>query len=78
MQIIKREADAVEDWVRKDKILHSMRDHYWHTHLIMGGMYGIYQKNETMIHTFDKLRTKMIMSGNEDDQDNLKVLTLFE
>jgi len=36
-------------------------------------MFGIYHKNETVIRTFDKLRTTLFTSGNRDDQDSLEV-----
>ena len=37
-----REAAAVQEWIRSDKSLHVMRDHYWHLQKpIIGGCWGI-------------------------------------
>lgn len=36
-----REKHAVDEWIESDKGLHIMRDHPYHTSLIMGGMWGM-------------------------------------
>lgn len=36
-----REKEAVDEWLESDKGLHIMRDHPYHTSLIMGGMWGM-------------------------------------
>ena len=36
-----REKAAVDEWLLSDKGLHIMRDHPYHTSLIMGGMWGM-------------------------------------
>ena len=38
VDIYKREEDAVQDWIRTNKTLHSMRDHPDHGAVILGGM----------------------------------------
>ena len=40
-RISQREVDAVNEWVDSGKILHIMRDHPHHGHMIMGGMWGM-------------------------------------
>lgn len=40
-RITNREAVAVFEWVNSSKDLHIMRDHPFHTELIMGGMWGL-------------------------------------
>ena len=39
VDIYKREEDAVQDWIRTNKTLHSMRDHPDHGALVLGGMW---------------------------------------
>lgn len=36
-----REKAAVDEWLKSDKDFHIMRDHPWHTALIMAGMWGV-------------------------------------
>ena len=36
-----REKLAVDEWLESDKSFHIMRDHPWHTALILGGMWGV-------------------------------------
>jgi len=40
-RLTNREAQAVGEWARTDKVLHIMRDHPMHTEPIMGGMWGV-------------------------------------
>lgn len=47
--ILLREKLAVNEWLRSDCILHIMRDHPWHNHLIQGGMFGVKKTNLTWI-----------------------------
>ena len=35
-----REAEAVREWLSGDHQFHIMRDHPWHFHLILGGLWG--------------------------------------
>lgn len=35
-----RERFAVEEWIRSNRSTHSIRDHIWHYHPMMGGMWG--------------------------------------
>ena len=35
-----REKEAVDEWLESDKGFHVIRDHPWHTSVIMGGMWG--------------------------------------
>jgi len=63
----------VDDWTKKDKILHVMRDHPFHGVLVLGGTYGIYQRNESMVKRFDKIRLEMIRQMARNDQINLSV-----
>ena len=39
-RITQREVDAVNEWLESDYDFHIMRDHPWHGHHIMGGMWG--------------------------------------
>lgn len=39
-RIGEREVSAVNEWLMSDKDFHIMRDHPWHGHVIMGGMWG--------------------------------------
>jgi hypothetical protein len=39
-RIGRREAAAVDAWLKSDKDFHIMRDHPWHTTAILGGMWG--------------------------------------
>lgn len=39
-RITDREVAAVNDWLKKDKTLHLMRDHPHHNYPVMGGMWG--------------------------------------
>ena len=41
-RIFLREKLAVDEWLKSDKVLHILRDHYFHhTHKIFAGMFGI-------------------------------------
>ena len=40
-RLSQREKSAVDEWLKSDKGLHIMRDHPYHTSLIMGGMWGM-------------------------------------
>ena len=39
-RINKREADAVNEWIKSDKIMHNIRDHPHHYYKVMGGLWG--------------------------------------
>jgi len=39
--ILWREKAAVEEWINSDKKLHIMRDHEYHRHIMLGGMWGL-------------------------------------
>ena len=39
-RITKREVDAVNEWLNSPHDFHIMRDHPWHGHHILGGMWG--------------------------------------
>ncbi len=39
-RIYDREVIAVNEWLSSDKLFHIMRDHPYHSHLIMAGMFG--------------------------------------
>jgi len=54
--------------------LHVMRDHPFHGALILGGTYGIYQRNESMVNIFEEKRRSMIRERLFNDQYNLAVL----
>jgi len=50
-----REKSAVDQWMKSSKEFHIMRDHPWHTALILGGMWGVkYPKLNNMITLVDK------------------------
>lgn len=40
-----REKDAIDEWLKSDKIFHIMRDHPYHKFPILGGMWGM-KKND--------------------------------
>jgi protein O-GlcNAc transferase len=65
-----REKKAVDEWLSSDKDFHIMRDHQWHGHAILGGMWGcrngILKGIKNMINNFDKNNCYQI------DQDFLK------
>lgn len=46
-RILQREVDAVTQWLESDKPFHIMRDHPYHDHVIMGGMWGIKRIGQT-------------------------------
>ncbi len=43
-RIYNREVIAVREWLKSNKLFHIMRDHPYHTSLIMGGMFGTKKK----------------------------------
>jgi len=51
-----REKFAVNEWLKSDKIFHIMRDHPYHNFPILGGMWGVKNKNnynlEKLINNF--------------------------
>ena len=53
-----REKSAVDEWLNSDKGLHIMRDHPYHTSLIMGGMWGMkkgtFPKMKDLIKVYNK------------------------
>ncbi|XP_069973009.1 uncharacterized protein [Penaeus vannamei] len=38
--LLERDAEAVKEWLSGNKSFHLLRDHPWHTALIMGGLWG--------------------------------------
>ncbi|CAF0827250.1 unnamed protein product [Brachionus calyciflorus] len=38
--LLKREVDSVHEWIDSEDLGHIMRDHYYHGHYILGGMWG--------------------------------------
>ncbi|KAL7642846.1 UNVERIFIED_CONTAM: hypothetical protein RMT77_006134 [Armadillidium vulgare] len=74
--VIKREYDAVQEWLKSNKTLHIMRDHPYHDRIIMAGMFGV-KMNDTNRKELEKLRDKMFKLGKgktdkERDQTLLK------
>jgi len=63
-----REAAAVNEWLRSDKKLHTMRDHYEHIVPILGGMWGCrhWPEFKTLLEHW------MVRSHLGDDQNFLK------
>jgi hypothetical protein len=41
-----REVEAVNEWIKSEKVLHLMRDHPHHGYVIMGGMWGMIPQKE--------------------------------
>jgi hypothetical protein len=39
--IFQREVDSVRVWLESNKIGHIMRDHPWHSNIMLGGMWGL-------------------------------------
>jgi hypothetical protein len=58
-----REAVAVYEWVNSSKNLHIMRDHPFHSTLIMGGMWGL--KRSIIFSIKDKMRTYLNIKNSE-------------
>jgi len=56
-----REEQAVNQWIKSDKIMHVMRDHPHHYYKILGGMWGF--KNNVIID-FNKLLDKFLRARN--------------
>jgi len=54
-RLSKREADIVKEWTESDKTLHCIRDHRCHYNPIMGGMFGIRNKQFHKMYTFKKI-----------------------
>jgi hypothetical protein len=46
-RISMRERRCVDEWMRSDKILHTIHDHFYHQRPIQGGMFGIWNANVT-------------------------------
>jgi hypothetical protein len=60
-----REAVAVYEWVNSSKNLHIMRDHPFHSKLIMGGMWGL--KRSLNFSIKDKMRSYLSIENSEFD-----------
>jgi|TARA_R110002020_G_scaffold279548_1_gene495235 hypothetical protein len=43
-RLMKREKEAVDEWLEQDSSLHIMRDHPHHNYVVMGGMFGFNKK----------------------------------
>lgn len=39
-KLLERDAEAVKEWLSGNKSFHLLRDHPWHTALILGGLWG--------------------------------------
>ena len=59
-----REVNAVNEWLKSDKLFHIMRDHPWHQNLIMGGMFGT--KKNIKIKSWTDLINQFKQSGIRD------------
>jgi len=46
-----REKNAVDEWISSGKTLHIMRDHPWHHEEILGGMWGLRNKQFSLFKT---------------------------
>lgn len=60
--IITREIDAVQDWIRRNKTFHIMRDHPYHGVPILAGMWGALNGNRS---SMADLRRRFILNGLE-------------
>lgn len=50
-----REKSAVDQWIKSSNTFHIMRDHPWHTTIILGGMWGVkYPKLSNMKNLIDE------------------------
>ena len=70
-RINKREAEAVEEFVKSDKVFHIMRDHKKHTAPIMGGMWGA-KKGFLGIEEFRNLYRKAVLFVRSGKSKNKK------
>lgn len=50
-RLSKREKEAVDEWLNSDKTFHIMRDHPYHKFPILGGMWGVKNKNHYLLET---------------------------
>ena len=64
-RITNREVVAVFEWVNSSKDLHIMRDHPFHTQLIMGGMWGL--KRSKLFSMRDKIYIYLRKKNHEFD-----------
>ena len=74
-QILQREVDAVRVWEKSGKIMHIMRDHPHHTVLILGGMYGLEQKDNNTREFLAGVRDEIWRTSQKvNDQQKLEVV----
>lgn len=69
-RILSREKLAVEEWLNSDKIFHIMRDHPYHSNLILGGMFGV-KKNILIINNWKNLMNQFNQNNYDYDQQFL-------
>ena len=67
-RIWNREVIAVNEWLKSNELFHIMRDHPYHSSLIMGGMFGT--KKNLKINSWIELINKFMQSGHRDYDQN--------
>ncbi len=67
-QLTRREAEAVQEWLKSSFDVHLLRDHPAHTSLIMGGMFGVRGKAKALLarHLVDELQSYRLTSYGDD------------
>ena len=66
-----REALAVDEWIKSNRILHVMRDAVNHSYPIMAGMFGINNSKVNAINKFKYFISAKNPTSRESDQDFL-------
>jgi hypothetical protein len=69
-RVYERDAQCIEDFINSDKTLHIIRDHFWHTKRIMGGLWGM-RKKEGMPSMRSLIASWHVKSIYGNDQDFL-------
>lgn len=75
-RITQREVDAVNAWLNSDKDFHIMRDHPWHGHVILGGMWG--SRNGILKGLVEQINSYDQQNRYMTDQDFLKEKIYFK
>jgi hypothetical protein len=67
-----RDIWTMNEFIKSDKKFHTVRDHFWHKNLIMGGIFGIKKQNFKMRDVFYEWRTNIAMIQYGSDELFLK------
>lgn len=73
-RLMKREVEAVNEWLKSDKDFHIMRDHPHHQEKIMGGMWGC--RNGALL-SFKKAYLEYLHNGRYGDDQNFLAKQIY-